>query len=304
LARLISEPLRAEQLPALGQFGELQAAASSLPHQGEELDEELSAALHQEFFGFNVLPFAGVYLNPDGSIGGSVTSDLIDILRPIGLGHDPRGESPEHLGRMLQLLGALQGEAFAQTGARAEALDGAIAQLLDRCLLPWLPAVVQSLQSMGQPFYYALAQQIWRQTLAHRAELGAYQTQPVELEPDLLENPKTGLRQIADYLASPCRCGLNVDAAMITRASRFAGIPRGFGGRSQMLETLLFSAADQHALPQVVAGLLEGFEASQSGFEQLAGQGLLESQIVKPWLQRLQASKQLLTRLAQAAQRP
>ncbi len=251
LGGLVLQPPEVRHLDELKVMPRLAEAFSSLPHTADgQLNEEESAALHQATFGFNILPFAGVYLSPDARVGGSVTDRLLSLFKTLGTPHDPRGESPEHLGVLLPLIGELQGRA--QTRESQAALD----QLIDACLLAWLPPFCLALQQTKHPYFATLGQMIWQEAIRLLGGREPDSTQAVASETDLLNNPQTGLRQIAVFLATPSRCGCLLSLRAITTISRQTGTPRGFGGRQQMLETLLFSAADQDRLPRLIDGLL------------------------------------------------
>lgn len=164
------------------------------------------------------------------------------------------GNHLQQLPRLLQVLGRLDAPIAGEGPERTVRISKTLRDLLDRCISPWLPAIVSALKGTEHPYYAALGDSLLREVTARRETLRPFEATPLDAEGDLLDDPKTGLRQIAEFLASPARTGFILNAQMITRASRSARIPRGFGGRQQMLETLLFSAAA--TIPAIIGSLV------------------------------------------------
>jgi putative dimethyl sulfoxide reductase chaperone len=306
LGRLVLRPPEAAELRAAAGVPAFAATIPTLPtDERGALDCDEMAAHHQQVFGFEVLALAGIYLDPEGLIGRAATDRAAVLLRSLGLSLDPTGDSPEHLGRQLQLLAVLTGaKETAESADEGTALDRQIVAVLDQLLLPWLPAVTVALMRTEHPFYTALADTVWGLAAgAHRAALEEEPKAPdfeMSDDADLLERDRTGLREIADFLVTPSRCGFLLSRAGITRASRNAGVPRGFGDRRMMLEQAIFSAADHEAFGPFVDGISNEVNAARRLYGMLQVAAPNCAVFIAPWCARLDRTAALLRTLREA----
>ena len=214
-------------------------------------DDEAEAWSHR-LFSQEVQPFASAFLEPSRCLGGAVSQGLWDAV-PEGL--EPSLE-PDHLAIQLRVMARLHDQperaaAFASTQ-----------------LLPWLPPLVVAVNELDAGFY--------GRTLALVQELAASQAGseiPDRLAPleHPLENPRTGLRDIADWLVTPARSGVWLSHTVLARIGRHLSLPRGFGSRSRVLENLLQAAAHRECIPALVAALSEHLKGVQERVGMLAG---------------------------------
>jgi TorA maturation chaperone TorD len=306
LGRLVVRPPEAPELRAAAAVPAFAATLHSLPtDEAGGLDTDEIAAQHQEVFGFEVLALAGIYLDPEGLIGRAATDRAAELLRSIGLSLDPTGDSPEHLGRQLQLLAVLTAaQESAENKVEKQVFDDQVHAVLDELLLPWLPAVTVALMRTEHPFYTALADTVWGLAAGtHRAAIAAAPRPPefeLSADDDLLERGGTGLREIADYLVIPSRCGFLLSRAGITRASRSAGVPRGFGDRRMMLEQAIFSAADREAFPAFIEAIQNELNAARRLYGRLQIVAPTCAVFITPWCARIDRTAALLRTLAGA----
>jgi TorA maturation chaperone TorD len=233
-------------------------------HVPEPFEAEQAAAQHYTVFGMNVFPHAGVYLDPEGLLGGASAGAAAEFFQSIGLPVPSGAGMADHVS---SLLGALEFLCDAEADAleddqRAEAarMRGWQLRLLDEHLLTWLPAFVWAVQRQDDQFYGALAGFALEFLGVVREKLGAailnmppafILTEP----PALLENPKTSLKDIAAYLLKPALCGVMLTRDEISRIARAHELPHGFGERLIMLHNLFKSAADYDAFPAVLDDL-------------------------------------------------
>ena len=124
--------------------------------------------------------------------------------------------------------------------------------------------------------------------------------EPLDLDA-LLADRRTGLRTLADVLITPRRSGVYLARRDIEGIAQRSDVPRGFGGRCDMLERVLRSAAEYGALPQVVAQLQALLAARDQALLALGAQPGFAAQVA-PWRDRVQATQQMLTQVATAAQ--
>ena len=79
------------------------------------------------------------------------------------------------------------------------------------------------------------------------------------------------LRELAELLVTPTRSGFWLTLAALARLSQDLELPRGFGSRSRVLETLLRSAVHRQRLPALLAGLQAHILATGTRLADLAG---------------------------------
>jgi putative dimethyl sulfoxide reductase chaperone len=222
----------------------LNKSVPSLPQKPTQLEtDDQWEALHYSIFGLEIQPYAGAYLHPKGLVGGDQTERALQLCTELGIKIDLTADSIEHLGRQLQLLSML---------TKSNVHNITALQLLDELLLPWLPVILVAIQRYGQPFYSDLSQEIWQLIDEHRQYFEKPLSTSSPKKEGLLSDPKTGLKQVAQYLLTPVRCGCYLSRSSIGSIARDLSLPRGFGSRYQMLESLLFSAVDQELIPSLM----------------------------------------------------
>lgn len=119
---------------------------------------------------------------------------------------------------------------------------------------------------------------------------------PVALPPvdDPLDNPKTGLRRLAEHLLVPVKSGWFLSRGDVLRLAAESECPCGFGSRVQMLETLLRTAVDQDRLGPATDALIG---------EVAVWQAILDVE-APAWGERVGQTKAVLERLAAGAADP
>jgi TorA maturation chaperone TorD len=287
-ARLFRRAVTVDLLPTL----------TAIPGLGEELphpfDADEAAAEHHRLFALQVPPWAGVFQDPEGRIGGACAALVRELYAQAGLEPDERSEEADHVAHTLDLL--------------AECVDRPrlAAAALDRALLPWLPWLVEAIERHAGAFYRALAGLTLDLALDQRAELGGVRP-PAPLPPveDPLDDPGAGLARVARYLVTPARSGLYLSRDDVRRIAAANELPTGFGGRADSLETLLRSAADLGGFDALVAGLLELLEQGRAAcaVAEGAAHGVLV-EVAALRRARLDQTSQVLMRLRDASRAP
>ncbi len=242
-------------------------ATRASEHLAEGLDAYASldeaAADHQHVFGMSVPPFEGVFLDPEGVVGGVLADRLHDTYRAIGFAPDPTTEEAEHLStelRALAHLASAESDAL-EDGRRdlAEHLRLLSVRMLDGHLLRWLPTLTAAVRDTERAWPCALVDQIEDLVLMHREALGApmLDLEPFTLAPlpPLLDADDTGLADVARVFTLPALSGTFLSRDDIARIGRGHRIPRGFGERRVLLENLFRSAAALDAFGDVIADL-------------------------------------------------
>ena len=247
---------------------------------------------HEHAFGFNAPPVAGAFLDPTRRAGGDWGDRLAAAYVRIGFTPRLTGPGPEHLSTLLEALATVR-------------VDGAF---LDAHVLSWLPLVSIAVRRLQRPYPTALLEQVEGLVLLHRSDL----VEPVSAAFDLpdadldLEDPETDLRAIAEWLATPARCGVYLTRADLARIGGGRRVPRGFGDRGQLLVNLLRSAACFDALDGVVGDLEAVLDAWLEAFTAPRYSEIAEA--LAPWTTRAGETRDRLGalrgRAAEAAEDP
>ena len=180
----------------------------------------------------------------------------------------------------------------------AERLRDEQRRFLHNHLLRWLPPLAAALQENDGGFYGAAGELTVAFTADHLADLGGDVLSFVLPEPPaILEESKTGLREIARYLLTPPHSGIFLTLRDIGRIGRQARLPRGFGNREQTLVNLMRTAAqydDWPTLPEALGGVLVRWEAQ---YAHMAAEWPALAPFVEPWQARREQTAALLTEL-------
>ena len=267
LSRLFWQGVTPEILPVVQAAPELAAA---LP---DPVDFDELAAVHYRLFGMNVFPYESVFLDDSGLLGGRATDGVTRSYGRFGFAADTSGDSPDHVGRELAALAAL---CQAEAEARAENLTPLIAsrrvwqrEFLEEHLLRWLPPFALAARRQGDELFTAVANLTLELAAHHYDELAETPADPGDFlppAPDILADEKTGLKEIARYLATPAYSGLYLGREEVSRLARRLELPRGFGDRRQMLANLLRAAAQYDQLARVIADLMSLSDWQQGAY--------------------------------------
>lgn len=304
LGDLYSHGLSARTLPAWRQV------PGVLTGPDAPIDLEAAAEAHTRLFLIELPPYESAFCGVDGLLGGEIATSVRAARADAGLG-DALEEEPDHLGAELAWLAFLTG---AEADARRDKVDVVhIRELqraaLDHHLLRWLPQFVTALSEFseggighswpagGSPdsidIYVRGALLAQDLIVDHRAALEG--PSPVwDLPPvvDVLDDPRTGLRAIAEHLCLPCQAGGYLTRASITTVSRSLDLPMTFGARSDLMEGLLCAAAQYDRIPDVCAALDRVLSAWDAGYA--------VSPCSLPWRRRVTITRAMLDRLAHA----
>jgi TorA maturation chaperone TorD len=275
-----------------------------------EANLEQLAAEHHAAFGLGVFPYAGVFLDASASAGAwddrvrhyYARAGFVPVLDELGA---------DHLGiafAFLSFVTGAQADALEDDRAAiAATLDPLLAEFLDTCVLSYLPALVCAVEPVSpgrqreESFWASLVNEALAVVAEHRARL------PGPLRPaclldvgDLLADPRTGLRQIAEHLLTPAASGLFASRADIAAWGRAQALPRGFGSRVLMLDNLLHSAVEYGQLAPLIAALDDCLARRDHALARLADAYALDP-AVTPWRDALAHTRGLLARIANHA---
>lgn len=312
------------RLLAHGPTSALRAAAETVPALAAALppavDPDAVSADHHALFGFDVLPYEGVFRDADALLGGPVTAAVAGAYAAAGWAPPDDGESPDHAAvelAFLAWLAAREADALrARDGAERARVVAARDRFAAEHVLHWLPALAAAVEASGPhdaaPFHAAVlglaidlaADHVGCGTADGAAPGGCAGARAAA--ECLLGEPRTGLRDIAAFLTRPARSGAYLGRGAVGRAARRAGVLHGFGDRTAMLADALASAAHLERVDGL-AGALGGEIAAQEqamarrrAAAAEAGWDVLERALA-PWAERAAASRWLLERLGDVA---
>ncbi len=266
------------------------------------VDLEDAAEAHARLLLIGVPAYEGAFLAADGLLGGDVAAAVRRDRALAGLG-DPPGHEPDHLGAELGWLAFLCGaEADARRdGVAAERIERIIAlqrSALDAHLLRWVPqwsTHLRGLPTRGEAdgVYVRGAELALAVLTDHRESLGG--SAPgwsLPAPAPVLEDPRAGLRAIAEHLCVPCQCGGYLARDTIAAAGRALDLPMTFGARADLVEGLFCAAAQYSRVPDVCTAL----DALLAGWIDA-----WTSPYSAPWVDRAAHTRALLARVAAAA---
>lgn len=302
----------------LQEISTIEALATHLPPR-PDLDE--LAADHHRLLLHELFPYAGVFIDSEATTGGAATTAVLDSYRRFGFTPRLDDLAADHLGVELGALGFL-------CGAEAEAVEddeqGVASHLrrlqrdfLDAHVLTWLPPLLGAAASYRSGFWPAVITLTAELIADHRAALAGADIDPRRSDQtpevfeaggpndqddvvELLTDPKTGLREIAEYLLTPRRSGLFISRDDLRSLGRGSELPSGFGARRLMLTNLLRAAADYDSVPALLARLEHLVAKRAAAYDLVARELGLEMQVA-PWSRRLSHTRQLLRRVGRVA---
>jgi putative dimethyl sulfoxide reductase chaperone len=312
LGRLYADGLTTELLPharellgetAVAPFHTLTTPEASYALRTTHYDPDESAATHHTLFRFNIFPYQSIFRDASGLLGGAES----ERVRAAYLESGFETAEPDHIAAELRFLAFL---CAAEAEARQDGLMTITAQCQTRQanflrdhLLTWLPPFVVALEQVGQPFYTALAALTLDFVTDHTTAVGATlvvaqdtvaHDAPGQAQDLPLQDAKTSLKDIARYLTTPPHSGLYLSRDAIGDLARAHNLPRGFGGRQQMLSNLLYTAVQYDSLNEVLAGLTAVMQQWQTFYTSQVGQHRHLTAFIAPWQARLQATIRLL----------
>ena len=208
------------------------------------------AVAHQQLFGFDVFPHESIFRGDDHLIGGDVADRVIQAYQKHGFRW--QGDA-DHISNQLQLLAWLcSAEQDALEDHRptiASDMRQRQSDFLRVHLLQWLPPFIVAVQQHGDSFYQEIAALTWQLTTEHAGEIGSVTLEPTPLTtPPSLDESKTSLKVILQFLTLPSASGLWLSARKMAEIGRELDLPRGFGGRIQTMMNLFRSATQFDAV--------------------------------------------------------
>jgi TorA maturation chaperone TorD len=306
-ARLLLEGVTADLLPTIRAVPEL---ADLLP---ESVDLDEAAAIHNRLFAFNVFPYAGIFLDDSGLLGGPAAGEVERLYRQAGFEIDVSGAGADHLGQELAFLTYLataESDAWADNNVSAvQSWQAAQYKFLKNHLLPWLTPCLIAIELQEDEFYRRIAQIVMALSAGHYEALTiagslpenetSFITLPVQ-QPTAgqslsLEDGRTGLREIARFLITPSQAGIFLGRHDLNLLARRLSLPHGFGSREQMLMNLLQSAGQYDSALPLFQTLQERVTIWQERYQRVQSEFPQTAVFVQPWQKRTSQGQHLIT---------
>ncbi len=273
-----------EILRALGALAEVPRPELAPVASGLGLGELPPVHTHTELFGFQLVPFASIYLNDDGGVGGEARDRIFGFWRAIG--REPAAEA-DHLTLMLASWAELCDAEREAPAAQREAARHHRRVFLNEHLLSWLPAWLLTLDRLAPAFSRS-----WGALLAEalRLEGEALAETGVESMHHRLASPfpdaDASPEEFLGGLLAPVRSGILLSRRDLSDAAGELGIASRMGERRYMLEAMLSQR------PSDLLGWLVGHcERSLQDYASVHG---VLGKALEPWSTRAEATRDRL----------
>ena len=250
--------MTAELMRALAVLAEPPRKESAAVAAALELDPPTADA-YTAVFVLDVYPYASVYLNADGMLGGESRDRVAGFWRALDL--RPPAE-PDHAAALLGLLASLT-EAAASDARAAHARHA----LLWEHVLPWMPLFAAKVQDVGVGPYPAWADRLMT-LLCHEARRAPAPTPSAVHLRDAHALPRDTPRDLQAVL-SPLLSGMVIARSDLARAARTLGLGLRRGERRFMLRSLLDQ--DAPATTRWIAGEARAWRARHERLRPVLG---------------------------------
>jgi len=196
---------------------------------------------HADLFTFNVYPYASVYLDSKGQLGGEARARVAGFWDALAI--EPASD-PDHATSLIGLLAELieRSDHEPEPSKRLLLREAASACLFEH-LVPWIPTFLRAVRTHGPGYYREWAAMLSR-ALSVQAEtfnLEAVPRFPVHLEAvEPIRTPEeVGGSAFLEQILAPVRTGIVVSRQDMARLGRDVGLGARLGERRYMLEAYL-----------------------------------------------------------------
>ena len=231
-----------ELFRALGALAEPPSPGHAPIARSLELPEPAPPSRYADLFLFQLYPYASVYLDPSGLLGGEARDRIAGFWRALDL--DPP-EEPDHLTVLLAFQArAVELHHEADAPAAREAWRRARKALLWEHLLSWLPIWLGRLSELAEPFYAAWGRLLAQALEAEARDAGAPEGDALPLHlraaPSLDDpDPPGETGSPLGALLAPARSGIILVRSDLRRAADELGLGLRSGERVYALRALL-----------------------------------------------------------------
>lgn len=189
---------------------------------------------HTGVLGFQVLPYASIYLGPEGMLGGEARDRIAGFWRALG-GAPPH--EPDHISILCAALAELADAEGPSADPRVRAARSA---LYWEHVASWTPPFLAALRRIGSPFYAAWAAALDLVLTAEADALGPPRGLPLHLRAaPALPDPPADLDELLGAALAPVRVGMVVVRDDLARCAAELGLGLRAGERRFALRALL-----------------------------------------------------------------
>jgi TorA maturation chaperone TorD len=203
-----------------------------------ELGDPPEPAEFSDLFGSKLYPYASVYLDPLGKLGGDARARISGFWRALAIDYP---DESDHLTVMLAFYARLREleSDVADPGARHWG-HARVAFLLEH-LLSWLPFYLDKLNDIASPFYTRWGALLTKTLVEESRNLDLAQDLPLHLrESTPLADPRLeGGEAFLESLLAPVRSGLIFVRTDLERAGAELDLGVRIGERKYVIEALL-----------------------------------------------------------------
>lgn len=269
----------------------------------ESLDQ--ARALHYEVFFRQMLPVMGLFVSQTKYIDPTIRELIIRLYRSCDLGWvTGRDDSDgDHIGILFKAVAVLMDDQVVALEQGDEPEARKLAQrhqrLLREYVMPWLPPLYLAIQEVSPGFY---AQ--WLNVILLRLEderlIPSPGLQRAYVKPfDPMSDPETGLRQIREWLLIPARSGIYITPQTLQQIGQALDLPSGFGGRDQILDSLLRAAGEYDKVGELLAVLADYFDSYADEYERIKFHFPAMTPYITPWQDAAQKTLHSLDKMAE-----
>jgi TorA maturation chaperone TorD len=279
---------------------------SSYPSRLRGKQQMRGKRLTTRFFGLNLFPYETLFVTAERELGHETTQQVAHTYLESGFDGGSMGGA-DHIGHELAFVAFLCGaEADTWTDDKRELarnIQRREADFLHEHLLRWMAPLSVAVRQRGDAFYTAVVAFLQDFLASHAADLPLpTSVTPLPQLPDILTNPDTRLKGIARFLLTPAYTGFVLTRDDLNQWGRTLDLPRGFGSRRQMLQTLLESAGRYEQWENLVTLLNAHWAHWAEAYESDHGRVAMLRPYIMLWQDRLSHTRSFLAQLHAQAQ--
>jgi Nitrate reductase delta subunit len=246
---------------------------------------------HETLFGFNVFPLGSVFLDDQQYRQNQTLDFLLKIRKEADLSSHDASEPFDHISTALSFLASCDDEVL-------------LSRFIDSYLLGWLPILECAIRAHDDVFYSRLSLLTLMLICDMRKSVSISAVPPVllpERESCILDDENNGIREIAEFLVTPARCGIFLSRRSIRQLGNETKIVSGFGRRSSMMLHVLESAAMYGEFSHLVNEIRRYVSVQKSSWEEF-GESCVGTapDWAKRWLSVLEGTEETLGGLKEA----
>lgn len=254
----------------------------------KDLTNDDIASEHYATFGMTVFPFGHFYTSEGRNFAGENDHFLIQMYHKNNFDYESIsfGMGATHLGTMLHFV------QFTKDKNLAHLERDFIANYLLSWIRPFTIAV-NEIDSIFSTIVYEIEYDLLNEWQglngAEHVDEIRFQLPKFDIHKDLLENEKTSLKDIGDYLITPANVGFFLSKPTLISFAQKLNIPIGFGDRSLIIGDIMREASNYEVLNEFSNMLLTYCDYLQSAHNRFPIEPITQA-----WTYRISETKRLI----------